>query len=112
MVYRKSFDYINSIYNVADSIYKNAIEKKDARLIAISSVITNYFNNIVKYSNFDIKDLNKTDHINLLPFFEYVSLNNIEFYDFKNIKLEDVDIKKESDLERYVLSHIYYLTQK
>jgi len=111
MVYPKSFEYINSIYSVSESVYKNAVEKKDNRLIAISAVITNYFNKIVKNSEFEIKDLQKSDHINLVPFFEYVSLNNIEFYDFKNIKIEDVNVTKESDLERFVLSHIYYLTQ-
>ena len=88
MVFPKSFDYINTIYNVAESIHKNAIEKKDNRLIVISSIIINYFNTIVKNSNFGINDLIKSDHINLVPFFEYVSLNHIEFYDFNNIKIE------------------------
>ena len=111
MVYPKSFEYIHSIYSVSESVYKNAVEKKDNRLIAISAVITNYLNKIVKNSEFEIKDLKKSDHINLVPFFEYVSLNNIEFYDFKNIKIEDVNVTKETDLERFVLSHIYYLTQ-
>ena len=112
MPFYMSFDYLNAIYNISIIIHKNAIEKRDNRLIAISSVITNYFNSILKKSSFRINELTSSDHINLVPFFEYVSMNNIEFYDFSNIKLEDVDVTNENDLERYVLTHIYYLTQK
>jgi hypothetical protein len=112
MVFPKSFEYIDTIYNVSSVINKNAFEKKDQRLIAISSIITNYFKKILKDSNFNSDDFKKSNHINLVPFFEYVSTNNIEFYDFNNIKVQDMDVTKEADLERYVLSHIYYLTQK
>jgi len=112
MVFPKSFEYIDTIYNVSSVIHKNAFEKKDQRLIAISSIIANYLKKILKDSNFSPNDFKKVDNINLVPFFEYVSTNNIEFFDFNNIKLEDVDVSKEVDLERYVLSHIYYLTQK
>jgi hypothetical protein len=48
----------------------------------------------------------------MVPFFEYVSLNNIEFFDFNKIQPQDIDVNSEADLERYVLSHIYYITQK
>ena len=33
-------------------------------------------------------------------------------YDFNNIDLSDVDVNKDEDLEKYVLTHIYYITQK
>jgi len=112
MVFPKQKSYINSIYNVSLTIHDKAISKKDNRLIAISSIITNYFNKILKENNLTINDLQKSNYINLVPFFEYVSTNNIEFFDFNNIKVTDVDVSKDSDLERFVLSHIYYLTQK
>ena len=47
-----------------------------------------------------------------MPIFEYISHNNVELYDFNNIELSDVDVTKNEDLERYVLTHIYYITQK
>ena len=112
MVFPKQNDYINTIYNVSLTIHSKALIKQDNRLIAISSVITNYFNKIFNENNITTSDLQKTDHINLVPFFEYVAMNNIDFYDFNKIQLTDVDVSKDSDLERFVLSHIYYLTQK
>ena len=38
-------------------------------------------------------------------------LNNIELYDFSIINMDDVDITKKEDLETFVLTHIYYITQ-
>jgi hypothetical protein len=48
----------------------------------------------------------------MIPFFEYITFNNIELFEFDKIKIEDIDISKSEDIERFVLSHIYYLTQK
>ena len=50
--------------------------------------------------------------INLIPIFEYISSNNIELLDFSNININDIDIRKKDDLERFILTHIYYITQK
>ena len=63
-------------------------------------------------SEINLDEIQDKENIDLMPFFEYVHYNNIEFYDFSTIKIEDVDITKEKDLERFVLSHIYYITQK
>ena len=38
-------------------------------------------------------------------------MNNIELYDFSNINVNDVNITKKEDLERFVISHVYYITQ-
>jgi hypothetical protein len=32
-------------------------------------------------------------------------------YDFSKIKETDMDVSNSTDIERFVLSHIYYLTQ-
>jgi hypothetical protein len=37
---------------------------------------------------------------------------NIEFYDFTKINIDEVDVRKKEDLEKFVLSHIYYITQQ
>ena len=60
----------------------------------------------------EIKELNDSDSINLIPVFEYISYNNIELYDFAKIDISDVDTSKNSDLERFILTHVYYITQK
>ena len=41
--------------------------------------------------------------------YEYINKNNIKILDFNNIKIEDIDINNEYDIERFVLSHIYYI---
>ena len=60
----------------------------------------------------NLKDLLEPEFINLIPVFEYISYNNIELYDFTKIDVADLDVTKNSDLERFVLTHVYYITQK
>jgi hypothetical protein len=60
----------------------------------------------------NLKDVEEVSNINLIPVFEYINFNNIELFDFDNIKMEDVDITKDDDIERFVLTHVYYITQK
>jgi hypothetical protein len=55
--------------------------------------------------------LAEPESINLIPVFEYVATNNIELYDFKTINMNDLDVTKKEDLERFVLTHVYYITQ-
>ena len=111
-IYDKMTDYIKSLFNVFQFVNKKAEIQCDKRLKMISLVIFNY----VKKKSIDFKvDLNKIseeESINLIPVFEYISYNNIELYDFSKIDLSDVDITKNDDLERFVLTHVYYITQK
>jgi hypothetical protein len=69
--------------------------------------------NGVELSKINIKnggEYEKTD-IHLVTFFEYIAHNNIELYDLNKMDESDMDISKSDDIERFVLSHIYYLTQ-
>ena len=61
--------------------------------------------------NVDLKKIVEPGSINLIPVFEYVATNNIELYDFKTINMNDLDVTKKEDLERFVLTHVYYITQ-
>jgi hypothetical protein len=112
MVYHKSNEYIETILNVSEMLSKKATNTDNIRLKAISQVIKNYAFKILKESNINFENLKKTEYINMVPFFEYVSFNKIEFFDFNKIQPQDIDVTCETDLERYVLSHIYYITQK
>jgi hypothetical protein len=67
---------------------------------------------MAKDYNVDLKQVVESESINLIPIFEYISHQNIELYDFSKIQIEDVDTTKTSDLERFILTHIYYITQK
>jgi len=112
MVYHKSNEYIETISSVSDMLSLKAKISDNVRLKAISQVIQNYTLKIIKETKTDVENLNKNEYINMVPFFEYVSFNKIEFFDFNKMQPQDIDVTSEADLERYVLSHIYYITQK
>ena len=111
MVYDKMNDYIESLFTVFKMVNHKADQKKDRKMKFIALMIYNYVLKTSKDNGIDLKTINEAETINLIPFFEYVSYNNIEFFDFNEIKMEDVDVTKANDLERFVLTHIYYITQ-
>jgi hypothetical protein len=109
--YDKMGDYIASLFNVFLMAKTKAEQKKDQRFQMISIVIYNYVSYMAKQYNVSLKDISTQDSINLIPIFEYISMNDVELYDFTKINMDDVDITKKEDLERYVLTHVYYITQ-
>ena len=112
MSYDKMPDFIETIYNVFNNVNHQANTKNDTRLKFIALLIMNYVKKLAKDNEVDIKKFPEPTQINLIPFFEYITCKNIELFEFDKIKVEDVDISKSEDIERFVLSHIYYLTQK
>jgi hypothetical protein len=78
----------------------------------ISLVILNYINQQAKIHDVNLNDFKEPEVINLIPIFEYITYNNIQLYDFSNININDVDTNKNEDLEKFVLTHVYYITQK
>jgi hypothetical protein len=109
--YDKMSDYIESVFNVFNLINKKAQENKDNRLGLIGVSIYNYIKKIAKENTINLNTLKCSETINLIPIFEYINYNNIELYDFSKIEVTDVDVNKNEDLERFILTHIYYITQ-
>jgi UV DNA damage repair endonuclease len=109
--YDKMDDYVKSVFNVFQIVNRNAEQKNDKRFKMIGLTIYNYARYMATENEIDLKNITEPDKINLIPIFEYVAFNNIEFLDFSNINMKDIDITKKEDLERFVLSHIYYITQ-
>jgi len=109
--YDKMTDYIISVFDVFNKINDKSNDKNNQKLKMIALVILNYVKYMAKEFNVDLNNLNKKETINLIPIFEYIAYNNIELYDFSKINVEDVDITKKEDLERFVLTHVYYITQ-
>ena len=103
--------YIESLLNVFHLVNVRSEQQKDKRMKMIAMVIYNYIIFMSKENSIDLMTLSRQERINLQPIFEYISSNNIELYDFKSIDINDVDISKKNDLERFVLSHVYYITQ-
>jgi hypothetical protein len=108
----KMKEYVESLFNVFTMINENDSIRKDRRFQIITLVIFNYVRKMAKDNDIILNTIEIKKPINLMPIFEYISRNNIELYDFNNIELSDVDVNKKEDLERYVLTHIYYITQK
>ena len=109
--YDKMEDYVSSIFNVFQLVNKKAEQQQDKRMKIIALVILNYTRFMAKEHNVDLRTVQQSESINLIPIFEYVAANDIELYDFKTINMNDVNVTIKEDLERYVLTHIYYITQ-
>jgi hypothetical protein len=109
--YDKMNDYINSMFTVFKIVNSKAEKQQDKRLKMIALTIYNYVRFLAKEYDVDLKNIPEIENINLIPVFEYISTNNIELYDFSNINMNDVDVTKKDDLERFVLTHVYYITQ-
>ena len=109
--YEKMKDYIESVFNVFQLINKRAQTQDDKRLKMISLVVYNYVRKMANDNAIDLKGFEAPMSINLEPIFEYIYHNNIELYDFKDIDASDIDTTKNADIERFVLTHIYYITQ-
>lgn len=109
--YDKIEDYIVAVFNVFQMVNRKAEQQKDKKFKMIGLSIYNYVRYMANEYNIDLKDIKEPDNINLIPIFEYLAANNIELYDFSNITMNDVDISKKEDLERFIISHVYYITQ-
>ena len=112
MSYDKMEDFIETIYNVFSSVNVKADSKRDKRLKYIAVLILGYVTKLAKEHAVNLKEIENPDSINLIPFFEYVTFKDIKLLEFDNIKFEDIDVSKSDDIERFVLSHVYYITQK
>lgn len=110
-VYDKMSDFVESIYNVFQLVNRKSEKQEDKRMKMIALVIFNYARKMAKDNNVNLQGLKEPDSINLIPIFEYIAFNNIELYDFEKIYMNDVDTSNSYDLERFVLTHVYYITQ-
>jgi len=112
-IYDKMPEFIESVFSVFQMVNKKAETQQDKRLKIIALVIFNYVRKTASDFKVNLKALEtkEIESINLIPIFEYIAYNNIELYDFDKIDVNDVDTSKKSDLERFVLTHVYYITQ-
>ena len=112
MPYDKMTEFAETIYHVFKMVNDKADRQRDKKMKCIGALIFKYLSKILAEHKINLKHVEEVLNINLIPVFEYINFNNIELFDFDNIKIEDVDITKDEDIERFVLSHVYYITQK
>ena len=109
MGFEKSIEYIESIFNFMEVLYKKAVNLNDKKLIQICKMIFNYLISCCNERKVLLKDLNKNEDFDMKPVYDYIRDNDIKVLDLNNILPEDIDIKNPQDIERFVLSHIYYI---
>ena len=112
MSYDKMNDFIETVYNVYIITHNKSNLNNDKRQKCISFLILGYISTLACEYQIDLKQIKEQSPINLIPFFEYIHCKNIELFEFDKIQLEDVDTNKSADIEKFILSHIYYITQK
>jgi len=112
MSFDKMQEYIQTIFNVFYIVNTKSDQKGDKKSKYIALIIYNYMVKMAKDNNIDLRELTVEPTVNLSVFFEYVNFHNIQLYDFNKIDLESVDITKREDIERFVLTHVYYITQQ
>ena len=110
--YEKMHEYLNSIYGVSLVASENADRQKNKKLKIISGLICNYAKKMAKINNIVLLINHNKPVIDMTCVFEYINFNSIELLDFSTVDENDIDVNKESDLERFILSHVYYLTQQ
>jgi hypothetical protein len=112
MSYDKMKDFIETIYNVFNIVNVKADSKRDKRLKYIAVLILGYVTKLAKDHDVNLKEIEEPVLINLIPFFEYITFKDIKLLEFDKITVEDIDVSKSDDIERFILSHVYYITQK
>jgi hypothetical protein len=111
MSFDKIQEYIEVLFNVFHNVNNQADQKGERKLKYIALIIYNYMVKTAKDNNVDLRTLVVNEKIELSVIFEYINVCQIELYDFTNIEMDSVNITKSEDIERFVLTHIYYLTQ-
>jgi hypothetical protein len=109
MTFEKSKEYVGSIYNFLEVLYKKANKLNDNKLKQICKLIFNYLITCSQETKIILKNITKDENFNMKPVYDYITENKIELFDFNNIKIEDVNLSNANDIERFVLTHIYYI---
>lgn len=105
-------EYINALFNVFHKVNKKSDQTGDRKIKYIALIIYNYMVKMAKDNNIDLRELTINERVDLSIIFNYINALQIELYDFNNIQMESVDITKREDIERFVLTHVYYITQQ
>ena len=108
----KTKAYLVSIKSISNMLFNKAKDTNDKRLHFISLMIFNYLKGELCDLKLDYSSIEVEDCINLVPLYEYMATNHIELYDLKKISLDDMNASKQADVERFILSHIFYMFGK
>jgi len=112
MTFPKTKEYVDTLHAVTQLLIDKSKTSGDARLKGIARLVYMYFLNSCNELNLNAHDFSSADNrINMAHLMNYISHNNIQLYDLKNMNMSEMDAGNPSDIERYTLSHIVYIVQ-
>lgn len=104
-----SNEYLVSVKSICNMLFDKSNKTNDKKLLYISMMIFNYLKGILSELKLEYSKIETEDCINLFPLYEYKTVNKIELYNLQEIQPDDVDIQNKLNIERFVLSHIFYM---
>jgi len=104
-----SNEYLVSVKSICNMLFEKSNKTHDKKLLYISMMIFNYLKGILNELKLEYSNIETEDFINLFPLYEYKTANKIELYNLQEIQPDDVDIQNKQNIERFVLSHIFYM---
>jgi hypothetical protein len=112
-------EYLESLFHIFLNINTSARKRNDQKGGMISLIIYNYIKEKCTMNNIALQSLETAcisnnasyKRIHLESIFNYIRDNEIELYDLKTMKEDTIDTNNPSHIERFVLSHVYYITQ-
>lgn len=108
-----SIEYISAMNCICNTLFDRSMKSKDVKLRHISLMVYNYIVNMIKENNIDYKYTDGvTQMIDMVPVYDYIYQNQIELYDLNSITVDDMDVNKKADVERFILSHVNYIFNK
>ena len=108
-----SVEYISAMNCICNTLFERSLKSKDVKLRHISMMIYNYVTNMIKEYKMDYTYNEEISlMIDMVPVYDYIYKNEIQLYDLTNMKVEDMDVTKKADVERFILSHVNYIFNK
>jgi hypothetical protein len=111
MEFEKIKEYVQALFSIFYILNNNSDKTGDRKSKYIALVIYNYMVKTAKDNNVDLREIVAQPNVDLSIIFDYICFYKIQLYDFSKIELDSVDITKREDIERFVLTHVYYITQ-
>lgn len=107
-------DFIETIFRIFLLANRKAEMQQDKRLKFICLAIYNYVRDLAKEHEVDLRTITvdpSSASVSLVPFFAYLEKNQVQLLNLQTATINSINVGDKKDLERYVLSQVYYLTQ-
>ena len=112
MTFPKTKEYVNTLHSVTQLLIDKSKTSGDPKLKGIARLVYMYFLNSCNELKLDASHFSSTNNrIDIAHLMNYISHNNIQLYDLKNMDGTEMDSTSPYDIERYTLSHIVYIVQ-